>query len=48
VTPTLAQCSAIGLVVAAYLVCVCAELLKSVAIGRRGLIRIKRQSQFLL
>ncbi|MBS0525753.1 MAG: magnesium-translocating P-type ATPase [Proteobacteria bacterium] len=32
VTPSLAQCSAIGLVVAAYLVC--AELLKAVAIGR--------------
>jgi hypothetical protein len=32
VPPSLAQCSAIALVVAAYLVC--AELLKSVAVGR--------------
>jgi Mg2+-importing ATPase len=46
VTPSLAQCSAIGLVVAAYLVC--AELLKSVAIGRQGLIRIKRHAQSIL
>jgi Mg2+-importing ATPase len=46
VTPTFAECAAIGLVVAAYLIC--AELLKSLAIGRNGLIRIKRHLQPLL